>query len=66
MIFPARLPRWLLPPLSVVLALVVVLVGPDPGSAQIQTHGDLGPGVAMVRSLESLRDLDHHSWQVVA
>ena len=65
-IFPARLPRWLLQPLALALALVVLLFGPDPGSAQIQAHGDLGPGVAVVRSLESLRDLDHQSWQVVA
>jgi hypothetical protein len=66
MIVPARLPRWLLKPLALALALVLLLVGPDPGSAQIQAHGDLGNGAAMVRSLESLRDLDHQSWQVVA
>jgi len=59
-------PRWLLTPLAMALALVLLLVGPDPGNAQIQAHGDLGPGASMVRSLESLRDLDHQSWQVVA
>lgn len=64
--FPARLPRWLLKPLVLALALFVLVVRPDPGSAQIQAHGDLGPGTAVVRSLESLRDLDHQSWQVVA
>ncbi len=66
MIFSARLPSWLLKPLALALALVLFLLGPDPGSAQIQAHGDLGAGAAMVRSLESLRDLDHQSWQVVA
>jgi hypothetical protein len=65
-IFPARLPRCLLQPLALALALVVLLFGPDPGSAQIQAHVDLGPGGGVVRSLESLRDLDHQSWQVVA
>jgi hypothetical protein len=66
MIFPTRLFRWLLKPLALALALVLLLVGPDPGSAQIQAHGDLDLGTAMVRSLESLRDLDQQSWQVVA
>jgi hypothetical protein len=66
MSFPARLPRWLLKPLAFSLALVLLLAGPDPGSAQIQAHGDGGPGAGVVRSLESLRDLDHQSWQVVA
>ena len=66
MISPTRLPCWLLQPLALALALVLLLFGPDPGNAQIQAHGDLGPGVAVVRSLESLRDLDHQSWQVVA
>jgi hypothetical protein len=66
MIFPARLPRWLLKPLALALALVLLMVGPAPGSAQIQAHGDFGTGEAMVRSLESLRDLDYQSWQVVA
>jgi hypothetical protein len=66
MMFTVLLPRWLLKPLAFALALVVLLFGPDPGSAQIQAHGDLGAGVTMVRSLVSLRDLDHQSWQVVA
>lgn len=66
MILPARLPRWLLQPLALALAVVLLLVGPDPGGAQIQAHDALGPGAAVVRSLESLRDLDHQSWQVVA
>ena len=66
MISPVRLPRWLLTPLALALALVLLLVGPDIGSAQIQVHDDRVPGTAMVRSLESLRDLDYQSWQVVA
>jgi len=32
MIFSFRLPRWLLQPLALALALVVLLFGPDPGS----------------------------------
>jgi len=66
MMFPARLPPWLLMPLSLALTLVVLLLCPAPASAQIQAHEALGPGAAVVRSLESLRDLDHQSWQVVA
>lgn len=47
------------------LALCLSLVGPAPAVAMLQASpGETGTG--LVRSLESLRDLDYDSWQVVA
>ena len=46
------------------LALILALMLPPPALALLHTHPD-GNGVAVVRSLESLRDLDDQSWQVV-
>jgi hypothetical protein len=51
--------------LGVVVALLIGLVTPPPAMAQLHTHPD-ETGTPVVRSLESLRDLDHQSWQLVA
>ncbi|MEX1315662.1 MAG: DUF3122 domain-containing protein [Synechococcaceae cyanobacterium] len=55
--------------LSAVLCLVCLLAGlalaPAPAAAQLHAHRD-EHGQPVLRSLESLRDLDHQSWQVVA
>ena len=42
-----------------------LLLGPSAASAQLHAHADEN-GQPMVRSLESLRDLDYQSWQAVA
>jgi hypothetical protein len=47
------------------VALLVVLGSPKGVQAQIQAS-PTETGTGMVRSLESLRDLDYQSWQVVA
>ena len=49
------------------LLLLVLLwwSAPAPAWAQIHSHSDEN-GAPVVRSLESLRDLDYQSWQVVA
>jgi len=63
---PFSLPPGLRSALALAFALVLGLVFPSTAWAQIQAHGDWGPSTAVVRSLESLRDVDHRSWQVVA
>ena len=50
---------------SVLAALFLVLIAPGIAWAQVHQHENEN-GVAMVRSLESLRDLDYVSWQAVA
>ncbi len=56
--------RALLLPL---LLLVLLLIPPAPAAAVISSAADeAGTGTGVVRSLESLRDLDYQSWQVVA
>ncbi|MFN9643730.1 MAG: DUF3122 domain-containing protein [Cyanobacteriota bacterium] len=58
----------------ILLALAVVLLwavgpaplGPAPASAMIHAHPDTSTATGVVRSLETLRDLDYRSWQVVA
>ena len=57
-----RLLSLLLPPL---LALGLWLSLPIPAQALVHAHNDEN-GTPVVRSLESLRDLDYQSWQVVA
>ena len=60
-----HLRRWLLGA-TVALALLLPLVGwPGRAYAQLHAHADEN-GQPMVRSLESLRDLDYQSWQAVA
>ena len=46
-------------------ALGLLLLTPGLAWAQVHQHENEA-GVAMVRSLESLRDLDYDSWQAVA
>ncbi len=50
--------------LAPLLALILA-VTPAPALAQVHAHPD-AQGTPVVRSLESLRDLDDQSWQVVA
>ncbi len=51
--------------LALVIALGAWLAAPAAAPAQVHAHAD-GDGAPVVRSLESLRDLDYQSWQVVA
>jgi len=71
-----RSPRWCLEPralasrMAVLMAVGVVLIGgllacPAGAWAQLQASPQ-ETGTGLVRSLESLRDLDYQSWQVVA
>ena len=50
---------------SLLAALVLLVLTPGLAWAQVHQH-ESESGVAMVRSLESLRDLDYDSWQAVA
>ena len=50
---------------GVIAAFFLLLSGPSQVWAQIHQHENEN-GTAMVRSLESLRDLDYDSWQAVA
>jgi hypothetical protein len=60
------MPRFLMQPLlSALMALLLLLGLPGVASAQVHAHPDES-GTPVVRSLESLRDLDYQSWQVVA
>ena len=51
--------------LCCLLAALGLLLTPGLAWAQVHQHENEA-GVAMVRSLESLRDLDYDSWQAVA
>ncbi|MFQ6538289.1 MULTISPECIES: DUF3122 domain-containing protein [Aphanothece] len=51
--------------LGVVVALLIGLITAPPALAQLHSHPDEN-GTPVVRSLESLRDLDYQSWQLVA
>jgi hypothetical protein len=51
---------------SFLLTLLPVLLTPQPAWALIHAHPDETTATGVVRSLESLRDLDYQSWQVVA
>ncbi|MEB3194492.1 MAG: DUF3122 domain-containing protein [Cyanobacteriota bacterium] len=58
--------RWCV---RVVLPFVMaLLLGglPAPAGAMIHAHPDSDTATGVVRSLETLRDLDYRSWQVVA
>ena len=50
---------------TVLASLILMLGMSHPAAAQVHQHENEA-GVAMVRSLESLRDLDYNSWQAVA
>jgi hypothetical protein len=64
---------WIAPLPGALLSLLVaaalglgsILAWPLPAQAQVHAHPDEN-GTPVVRSLESLRDLDYQSWQVVA
>ncbi|MFY8149091.1 MAG: DUF3122 domain-containing protein [Prochlorococcaceae cyanobacterium] len=60
-----NLARQNLARLIAVLLCGVLLAWPAPAGAQLHAHPDES-GTPVVRSLESLRDLDSQSWQVVA
>ena len=51
--------------LSVLAAVLLLLITPGIAMAQVHQHQDEN-GAPMLRSLESLRDLDYQSWQAVA
>lgn len=51
--------------IGLILTLAIQLLAGAPAQAQIHGHGDEN-GVPVVRSLDSLRDLDDQSWQLVA
>ena len=51
--------------IGLAVPLAATLTAPLPAQAQLHTHLDEN-GTEVVRSLESLRDLDYQSWQVVA
>ncbi len=51
--------------LASLLALALMVGTPATAAAQVHAHSDEN-GAPVVRSLESLRDLDYRSWQVVA
>jgi hypothetical protein len=68
---PATFTRQALQPLlrRALLALAVFLLstlGPPPALAMIHAHPDSSTATGVVRSLETLRDLDYRSWQLVA
>jgi hypothetical protein len=50
---------------ALLLALLVALIQPAPAQALLHNHPD-ETGTPVLRSLESLRDLDYQSWQLVA
>ena len=51
--------------LALAAAVVVTLIQPAPAQALLHNHHDKN-GTPVLRSLESLRDLDYQSWQLVA
>jgi hypothetical protein len=63
--FRRGLTRLILVAVVALIGLVAPLVAPAAAQAQLHTHLDEN-GSEVVRSLESLRDLDYQSWQVVA
>lgn len=62
---PKTPPGPLQPLLALAIALLAWLAAPPVAVAQVHAHPDEN-GAPVVRSLESLRDLDYRSWQVVA
>jgi hypothetical protein len=58
----STLRTWLL---ALLIGLAGLAIAPHPALAQVHAHPDEN-GTAVVRSLESLRDLDYQSWQAVA
>ena len=56
---------FLKPLLGLLVSLVLLVAMPATALAQVHAHSEEN-GQTVVRSLESLRDLDYQSWQVVA
>ena len=56
---------FLKPLLGLLVSLVLMAAMPAGALAQVHAHSEEN-GQTVVRSLESLRDLDYQSWQVVA
>jgi hypothetical protein len=52
--------------MALALGVSLLLLRPTPAAAMLHAHPDPTTATGVVRSLESLRDLDHRSWQVVA
>jgi hypothetical protein len=63
--FNARLRLLLGALLALVTGLLLVLAQPPAAQALLHNHPDEN-GTPVLRSLESLRDLDYQSWQLVA
>lgn len=62
-----RLRGRLLRPIGLALALLLALaLAPGPAAAMLHAHPDTDTATGVVRSLETLRDLDYRSWQLVA
>jgi len=57
--------NFLKPLLGLLVSLVLLAAMPAGALAQVHAHSEEN-GQTVVRSLESLRDLDYQSWQVVA
>jgi hypothetical protein len=57
---------WLGRGLAGLLLVIGLLLGPASAGAMIHAHPDPMTATGVVRSLQSLRDLDYRSWQVVA
>jgi len=52
--------------MAMLLLSLTAALAPAPAAALIHAHPDPITATGVVRSLESLRDLDYRSWQVVA
>lgn len=52
--------------LALLLVPLITLMAAAPATAMIHAHPDPITATGVVRSLQSLRDLDYQSWQVVA
>jgi hypothetical protein len=50
----------------VLLGTLNLVISPAPAAAMIHAHPDSTTATGVVRSLETLRDLDYRSWQLVA
>ena len=51
---------------ALLAALLLGVLHPAPAAAMIHAHPDTTTATGVVRSLETLRDLDYRSWQLVA
>jgi len=58
--------RWCVRVVLPLLMAILLGAHPAPAVALIHAHPDTDTATGVVRSLETLRDLDYRSWQVVA